>query len=138
MLDNLRQSVGLLYARWHFRTERDPEQPLTDFLRRSQSILVLLPDGYNEAVIAGNSLKNLKDLLQNVHLTIVTTGIHPTPLSSSRRVEVIRIDDGDVNKFSLPRRPALQRILARSYDVAVDLNLDFVLHAAYICKASRA
>ena len=30
------------------------------------------------------------------------------------------------------------RIFNREYDVAMDLNLDFVLHTAYICKASRA
>ena len=138
MLHSLQQSLGLLYARWHFRKERDYEQSLTDFFRRSRSILVLLPQGYEEAAIAGTTLRKLKDFLKNMHLTIVTTGIRPTPLSDSLRSEVIRVDNADVNKFFLPRKAVLQRILGRPYDVAIDLNLDFVLHAAYICKASRA
>jgi hypothetical protein len=38
----------------------------------------------------------------------------------------------------LPTKAILQRIFTKEFDVAVDLNLDFVLHTAYICKASRA
>jgi hypothetical protein len=48
------------------------------------------------------------------------------------------VDGADIGEIFIPRKPILQRILMRPYDVAIDLNLDFVLHAAYICKASRA
>lgn len=138
MFANLRRSVGLLYVRWHFRKEHDIQQPLTDFLRRATSILIVLPRGYEEAQVAGNTLKKLFNVVKNRHLTIVTTGVRATALSDASRSEVIRLEEIDINKFFLPRQPVLQRILARSYDVAIDLNLDFVLDAAYICKASRA
>ncbi len=138
MLRDLRQSVGLLYARWCFRNDREPQQPLTDFFRRSRKILVLLPQGNKEAALAGTTLNKLWDMLKNMHLTVVTTGIRPTLLSDSLQSEVILLKNVDVNKFFIPRKTVLQRVLAQSYDVAVDLNLDFILHAAYICKASRA
>lgn len=44
----------------------------------------------------------------------------------------------DINRFALPKKSVLQRIFNRHYDVAIDMNLDFVLHSAYICKASHA
>ena len=138
MLHDLRQSLGVLYSRWRFRREGDSEQSLTDFFRNSRSILVVLPREYEEAALAGTTLRKLRDFLKNTHLTVVTTGIRPTPLSDSLRSEVIRVDNTDVNKLLLPRKAVLQRILARQYDVAIDMNLDFVLHAAYICKVSRA
>lgn len=138
MFDNLRKSIGLLYAKWHFRKNGDSQQVLTDFFRRAQSFLIILPPGYEEAHIAGNSLKRLFDVLKNAHLTVVTTGIRATALSDMQRSNVIRLDEVDINRFFLPRKNVLQRISARSYDVAIDMNLDFVLHAAYICKASRA
>lgn len=138
MLHDLRQSVGLLYARWYFRKDSQPQQPLTDFFRRSRSILVVLPQGDEEAAIAGTTLRKLWDVLKNMHLTIVSTGIRPTLLSDSFQSEVILLEDVDVNKFFIPRKSVLQRVLARPYDVALDLNLDFILHAAYICKASHA
>ena len=44
----------------------------------------------------------------------------------------------DIGRLSLPRKNLLQRLVNRQYDVAINLNLDFILHTAYICKASRA
>lgn len=138
MLKNFRRSVGLLYARWRFRRNGDAPQSLTDFFHRTRSILVVLPMRYEDAVVAGYTFKKLFDLLKNPHLTIITRGIRATALSNVSKSEVIRLEEADINKFFLPRGDVLQRICTRSYDIAIDLNLDFVLHAAYICKASRA
>lgn len=138
MFKKIRHAVGLLYARWRLRKYRDAQQVLTNFFSHARSILILLPSGYEEAIVACTTLKKLKNVLQNAHLTIVTTGTRSTPLAESLRSEVIRLDELDVNTLYLPDDAVLQRILARPYDLAIDLNLDFVLHAAYICKASRA
>lgn len=138
MFDNLRKSLGLWYARWQFRKEHDAPQQFTDFVRRARNILIVLPSGYDNALVAGNTLKKVFDRLENAHLTILTTGIRATALSDMGRSEVVRLDDVDITKLFLPRRTVLHRLLGRTYDMAIDLNLDFVLHAAYICKASRA
>lgn len=138
MFNSLRQSLGTRYAKWHFRNDGESQQVLTDFFRRAQSFLVVLPAGYEEAHTAGGSLKKLFDVLKSAHLTIVTTGTRSTALSEIQRSNVVRMGDADVNRLFLPRQNVLKRISARSYDVAIDMNLDFVLHAAYICKASRA
>ena len=138
MFEGIRKSLGLRYARWQFRKEGDHPQSLTDFLQRASNVLIVLPSGYDDAVVAGNTLKKLFDGLKNVHLTIVTAGIRATALNDMVKSEVVRFDDVDINKLFLPRKSVLHRVLVRTYDMAIDLNLDFVLHAAYICKASRA
>jgi hypothetical protein len=137
ILRQIRTWLGLAYARWRFRTDRDYHQPLTEFFRSARSILVVLPMGYEDANVAGAAFKRLLGGAANAHVTVVTTGIRATPLSDGRS-EVIRVDEVDLNPFFLPRNNIMHRVIAHSYDLAVDLNLDFVLHAAYICKASRA
>lgn len=138
MLENLRKKIGVLYSRWHFRTAKDSVQDLTGFLQRSKSFLVILPNGYEEAQIAGNTLKKLFDVLKDIDLTVVTSGIRGTVLSDKHHSHVVRLSETDINRLFLPRKNVLRRICNRSYDVALDMNLDFQLHAAYICKASRA
>lgn len=129
--------IGLWYARWRLRNQKDFRQDFTSFMREARSILVVLPMVYEEAAIAGQALKKLIDGRSDLHLTIVTTGVRATPLNYGR-ADVIRIDDVDLTPLFLPRSTVLHRVVAHQYDLAVDLNLDFVLHAAYICKASRA
>ena len=97
-----------------------------------------MPRGYDNAVHAGNALHKYRDALKHLHLTIIHTGTRETNLSSFLHSQIIRITPADINRFSLPTRGLMQRVFTREYDVALDLNLDFVLHSAYICKASRA
>ena len=130
--------AGLQFAKLQFRADIDAVQPMTDFFSKAGTILLVLPVGYEESVIAGKALGKLHDRMKNMHVVIVHTGTRATPLSVLPRSEVVRIDQNDINKFSLPRQSLLHRILPRHYDVAIDLNLDFVLHTAYICKVTRA
>ncbi|MBI3365327.1 MAG: hypothetical protein HY033_10500 [Ignavibacteriae bacterium] len=130
--------MGLQFARLQFRSDIDKVQPMTDFFRNARTVLVALPVGYEDAVLAGNALKVLHDRMERMHLTVIHTGTRATPLSVLPHSEVVRIGPTDINRFSLPRRSLLQRIAPQSFDVALDLNLDFVLHTAYICKVTRA
>jgi len=130
--------VGLQFAKFQFRSDFDTPQDLTNFFTGARNVLVTMPRGYDNAVHAGNALHKYRDELSNIHLTIIHTGTRETPLSSFLHSQIIRITPADINRFSLPTRALMQRIFTREYDVAIDLNLDFVLHSAYICKASRA
>jgi hypothetical protein len=138
MLDSTFARMGLQFAKFQFRSDFDRPQELTKFFTGARNILVTMPRGYDNAVLAGNALHRYRDALKDVHLTIIHTGTRETTLSSFLHSQIIRITPADVNRFSLPRRALLSRIYTREFDVALDLNLDFVLHSAYICKASRA
>jgi hypothetical protein len=130
--------LGLIFARLQFRNEVDHIQDLTGFYRSARNILITLPVGYEDAILAGNALRKVRERAEGRNFTVVHTSTRSTPLADFPRCEVVRLDPGDINRFSLPTRQLLQRTLQRDFDVAIDLNLDFVLHTAYICKASRA
>ena len=130
--------VGLQVAKFQFRSDFDTPQRMTNFFTGARNVLVTMPRGYDNAVHAGNALHKYRDELSNLHLTIIHTGTRETNLSSFLHSQIIRITPADINRFSLPTNALMKRVFTREYDVALDLNLDFVLHSAYICKASRA
>jgi hypothetical protein len=138
MLEEAFAFVGLQVARLQFRTDLDVVQPMTEFLKDAQNVLITLPTGYDNSILAGTAIRAYRDRLSHLHLTVVNNSTRATPLSEFPRSEVVRIDSSDINRFSLPRRQLLKRIMTRPFDVAIDMNLDFVLHTAYICKVSRA
>ncbi len=138
MFDDALAYVGLQVAKLQFRTDIDQVQSFTTFLRTAGNVLITLPVNYEESVIAGNALRDFRRQRENLKLTVVNNSTWSTSLADFPRCEVVHVDTADVNRLSLPRKALLQRILHAPFDVAVDLNLDFVLHTAYICKASRA
>jgi hypothetical protein len=138
MFENVLAYLGLQIAKFQFRNDFDQVQPMTKFLRGANNVLIIMPVGYEYAMIAGNALRSFRDRMKEIHLTVVHNSTRETALANFPRCVVVRLDPTDVNRFSLPTKIALQRILTREFDVAIDLNLDFVLHTAYICKASRA
>jgi hypothetical protein len=138
MFEQAFKYVGLQLAKFQFRSEMDTMQPMTNFLRTAKNVLITLPAGYDEAIFAGNAMRKLRQRLENPRMTVIHTSTRTTSLADFQKCEVVRIDPSDINRFSLPTRGLLQRIFPHEYDVAVDLNLDFVLHTAYICKVSRA
>lgn len=138
MLERPLTLIGLQFARFQFRSDFDTPQDLTKFFTGARNALIMMPRGYDNAIHAGNALYKYRKELEHLHITIIHTGTRETNLSSFLHSQIIRISPADINRFSLPKRGLMQRIFTREYDVALDLNLDFVLHSAYICKASRA
>jgi hypothetical protein len=138
MFENAYKYLGLQYAKIQFKSDIDQVQMFTEFMTGAKSALIVLPVGYEEANIASNAIRAHRKRLSHLHLTVVHSGTRATSLVDFPKCEVIRTIPTDVNRFFLPSKPLLQRVLVRPYDVAVDMNLDFVLHTAYICKASRA
>jgi hypothetical protein len=132
------KKVGLQIARYQFRKERDTVQPLTNFFSGAKNVLIILPVGYDEANLASDALDAQRDKLSNVHLIVVHSSTRHTSLAIFPKSEVFRLDPPDIDRFFLPRPSVISRFPKYQYDVAMDLNLDFVLHSAYICKASRA
>lgn len=138
MLERLYAWGGMQYARFQFRSDIDTPQDLTRFFTGAHHVLLTLPPGYEDAASAGNALRKFRDSLSHLQFTVVHTGTRATALTEFPRCTVVRIDAQDIDRYGLPSKALLQRVFFKEYDVAIDFNLDFVLHAAYICKASRA
>jgi hypothetical protein len=138
MLEGLYAWGGLQYARFQFRSDIDTPQDMTRFFTGARHVLLTLPPGYEEAAEAGNALRKFRESLYHLQFTVIHTSTRATSLTEFPRCNVVRLDPNDINRWSLPSKALLQRIFVKEFDVAIDFNLDFVLHAAYICKASRA
>jgi ADP-heptose:LPS heptosyltransferase len=135
MLEEFYRYCGFRFAKFQFRSAREIPVTMTAFLRNAKQILITLPVGYDEANVASAAMRKLQTHFDRARLTVVHTSTRHTSLTGMLRCEVVRIDPADINRFFLPSRALLQRIGTASYDVAIDLNLDFVLHTAYICRA---
>ncbi len=138
MFERLTEQLGLQFAKLQFRSQSEPPRQMTGFLRTANHVLITLPIQYDAAAAAGAALQQIRNQLSQAHITLVHTSTWETPLTGYLRCEVVRIDRSDINRFSLPKKSLLQRISTHPYEVAIDLNLDFVLHTAYICRASAA
>ncbi|MDI6802891.1 MAG: hypothetical protein QME58_03475 [Bacteroidota bacterium] len=138
MFEHTLEYIGLQYTKFLYRKEKDTQQELTDFISHARTILIVLPVDYEDAQAAGIAFRTIRDKLENKEITIVTEGIRSTSLSELPRSKVIRMSASHINKFFLPRQNFLDRLRETSYDVIINLNLDFVLYTAYICKATGA
>jgi ADP-heptose:LPS heptosyltransferase len=59
-------------------------------------------------------------------------------LAYAPQLKTITYSVRDINKWFVPRRELLQRMESNNFDVAMDLNLNFSLTSAFLCKASNA
>lgn len=136
MLDLFRRRLGSLVARVRMRGLRDPVISFRNAFAEARSVLLIMP--FDPA--PPPSLAAITDLLRG-HLpqesiTIVTAGHSFEVGRLLPRSTLIRFPESDLGTFFVPRAAALGAVTARQYDIAIDLNLDFVLPSGYIAKAS--
>jgi len=137
MLDAFRRSIGYRLARWHFRKQRESVMSFTGSLASGHRVLLILP-----LTPSGHPTRHLLELFRTRYgeekLTLVADPLDNGVGSLFPHSEIIRITPLEVTRFFHPSAAVLKRVKAREYGAAIDLNLDFLLPSAYICKASRA
>jgi ADP-heptose:LPS heptosyltransferase len=72
------------------------------------------------------------------HVTIVTDEHDTGSPALLPRSTIVRVRPSDIDGLYRPSAEMIRSIAARKYDLAIDLNLDFLLPSAYICRASNA
>jgi ADP-heptose:LPS heptosyltransferase len=138
MLNAIRRGVGLSLARWHFRNAEGSQTTFTHFFSEARRVLVVMPLWVEDAASPHQLLVTLKERSKEEHLTLVA-GTQETYLAHLvPRSKVIRIHQHELNTFFIPRSPVIAAIKEKQFDLAIDLNLDFVLPSAYICRESNA
>jgi hypothetical protein len=136
MLNALRRSLGYRLARWQFRKQQNDVISFTDAVSSGHSVLLILPLT-PQTGSTGPLLEWLHTRYEEQKLTVVAAA----PDNSAAlfpRSEVIRIPDEEVTRLFHPSAAVLKSIRSRPYDIAIDLNLDFLLPSGYICRASNA
>jgi hypothetical protein len=137
MLNAFRRSLGYHLARWQFRKEQNDVMSFTDALSSGHSVLLILPLTPQTGA-TGPLLEWIRTRYGGKRLTIVAAGPDNSAVPLFPRSEVIRIPDEEVTRFYHPSTSVLESVRSRTYDVAIDLNLDFLLPSGYICRASNA
>jgi hypothetical protein len=138
MLEHARRFVGCLVSRFRFRHSRDKVISFTHSLADAQSALVIMPLGKVQEHPPASLLGMLRKRFREENITLIMGQDGPAPTATLPRSQIIRVSGRDVSFFFLPRSEIIQRVKRREYDVAIDLNLDFMLPSAYICKESSA
>lgn len=138
MLETLRRWLGDRLARFAFRTAREDVIAFTDAVRSARTVLVIMPLDPGMTPPAEPVLDYLQHTFPEAGITLIT---HEADLGLTRRLPrstVVRMLPADTTLFYLPRREFIERALGKPVDLAIDLNLDFLLPSAYICRASKA
>jgi len=138
MIEALRLKAGHLAARYQFRRSTDRVVSFSGTLSASKAVMIVLPFGDNDP----RSFRSVTDLLierfDGQYITVVSSDHAVDMMRLLPRSTIIHYRPDELNVFHLPRKELHERIVNRSIDLAIDLNLDFLLPPAYICKASGA
>lgn len=138
MLESVRRSIGGRFARFHFRKSRDAAISFPYPIHSSATLLAVAPLHASEGTDIVARLLPLRDSFDEGMITIVADVPRHHIERALPRSHVITIKPEEVGRFFLPHKGLFARLPQRRYDVALDLNLDFLLPSAYICKESNA
>jgi hypothetical protein len=137
MFDAARVRIGLWYSRFHFRKSKDGLLEFTDAIRRSKRALVVLPPTARDPASLQWILRYLVDRFGG-SLIVVARQELSSWLAADKRCEILSYGDDDVRGWFTPGVGLLRKLKKSTFDVAVDLNPDFDLFSAFVCRASLA
>lgn len=138
ILDDIRHGIGIQYARLHFRKEREPVISFPSSIQNAHRALLIMPLKMQQFFPTIMVMAFLKDRFPEENITLLGDGFGREELKMLPRSSFIRILESEVNTFFIPQKQLLERVMHRQYDLVVDLNLDFLLPSAYICRATNA
>ncbi len=134
MIQALRQYLGTLYGIFSVRWKKDKQQELTNFYTESRNVLVIMPDDVPTSEVAISVVKFLGKKFQGRDCIVVAAAQSANLVSKYTGAEVVRKKEEDISYFYLPKNSFSNRFTKRQYDLVVDLNLGFVLFAAYLSR----
>jgi hypothetical protein len=137
VFEGLRRNIGILWTRFLFRHDRDPVINFSEAFPRATRAVVIYPVQPIEQESTSLMLSYLSERFAD-GLTVVVRQELRTSLLSLPRLRMVTYNADDVTKWFTPRSSLVRRMKTMSFDIAVDLNAQFSLVSAFLCKASRA
>lgn len=138
MNGDLRIRAGHLLARFRFRKTKDSMISFSEKMTTAQSVMMVLPLAGNDPGLYQSVTGFLARRFQGQDITIIATDHAVEVMRLLPRSTIIHFRQDELNAVYLPKAELLERFTRRSPDVVIDLNLDFLLPSAYICKATGA
>jgi ADP-heptose:LPS heptosyltransferase len=138
MLETLRQSAGIGLCRWQFRSQKGEITRFSGAVSHAQHTLVIMPLPEFNLHQVSPVIEVLHTMFHERHVTVVTP-LHSVELMRMLpQGRFIRIEPAEISLFYLPASSMQNRLPRKDYDLAIDLNLDFLLPSGYICRKSGA
>jgi hypothetical protein len=134
----LRRYFGLLLARFRLRKSREKIISFTGAFSNARNVLVVMPFDRRLLLQTVLVIEHLRKTVREENLTFVSTEPNQELRRMVPRGQFISVLASDLGLLYLPSKAVVDRIRKRSYDVAIDLNLDFLIPSAYICRVSDA
>ncbi|MBE0557833.1 MAG: hypothetical protein IH628_11430 [Proteobacteria bacterium] len=138
MLDTARLRIGLWYSRFQFRKSKDALLEFTDAVRRAKRALVVLPRTPKDPASLQWVIRYLVDRFARGSLIIVARQEFSSWLAADKRYEILVYGDADVGPWFTPDVGLLRKLKKSTFDIAIDLNPEFDLFSAFVCRASLA
>jgi ADP-heptose:LPS heptosyltransferase len=138
MLAGLRRATGLQVSHFRFRKSREKVISFTRSFSDARDVLVVMPLDRGQLLNTVFVIDLLRKKFREENVTFVTHENNQELIRMMPRSQFISLLASEMTLFYLPRNEVLRRVQRKSYDLAIDLNLDFLLPSAYICKASGA
>ena len=138
MIDGIRMAAGIQAARFRFRRLKDPVMSFADAVSSARRAALIMPLKKREFLPTIMVIEFLKNRFRGEDITIVSDDHGREAVLMLPRSHFIHVMKDEVSPFFFPRATLLQRVRERRCDIIVDLNLDFVLPSAYICRAIDA
>jgi len=138
MLEGLRHSIGVQFARWLFRKSRDEVRSFTNAISSAQRVLLVMPLAADDLLPTLRVIEMVRSQFKEESITVVIGDRGLEAVRLLPRSQFVHLLKPHVSSFYLPRADFIQSLRQKRYDLAIDLNLDLVLPSGYICKASGA
>ncbi|MBI2620345.1 MAG: hypothetical protein HYW57_09705 [Ignavibacteriales bacterium] len=139
MLEGTRRGVGLLYTRFRFRKISDPVIRFTEAVSHARRALVLLPEATKDISSVQWIIRSLAERFAEGTMTVVARSDQATWVKKEQlRFQILVYDRKEVSPWYIPRSELLGKMKRSTFDVAFDLNPEFALTSAFLCRESKA
>lgn len=138
MFENTRIKIGKFYARMHFRGNAEPLVHFNDAVSRAKRVLVLLPESAQGASSIESVLRFFRQRFHTNRVLLVARKEIISSLPQYQGFELLSYTAEDLNTWFVPRPELIRRLKKSTFDIAFDLNIDFELPSAFLCRESKA
>jgi hypothetical protein len=138
MFEILKLKIGLQYTRFHFRKRRDPVFRFTEAVDRARKALVLLPETSIDSESMQSVMKYFNRRFGSGTVMVIAREDLAGSLKTSFNGKTITYSPQEINRWHIPRGELLRKLKTSTFDIALDLNVNFALPSAFICRESNA
>jgi hypothetical protein len=107
-------------------------------MTRSRKALVIFPESTIDNESTSTLLRYLLRKFSSDGMMVLIRDDQLFAMSSAPPMKTLTYSVHDINRWFVPNRELLKRMKTTTFDIALDLNVNFSLPSAFLCKASNA